>query len=88
MRLWADCQREFGDWLPHDLVTLTAACIAWEEITNLTEELAKCRDFKKRRQLRSDRNAAATTYRQQMRELALSAAPADTRPPRIAGRYR
>ena len=43
--------------------------------------------FKERRQLRADLNAASTTYRQQLRELSLSAQPADSRPKRIAGRY-
>jgi len=87
MRLWRDTVAEFGDWLPHDLVLLTAACLAWQEIADVTREMDDATDFKERRQLRADRATAITTFRQTMRELSLAAAPQDSRPPRIAGRY-
>lgn len=86
-RLWNDTTLAFADWLPHDLATLAIACAAWDDVATITEALAGCDDHKLRRQFRADRNAAATTYRQQMRELSLSAVPQDSRPPRIAGRY-
>lgn len=87
LRLWRDTIAEFDDWLPHDLVLLTNACLAWQEVADVTDELADATDFKERRQLRADRGAAITAYRQTLRELALGARVPDSRPQRIAGRY-
>jgi hypothetical protein len=87
LRLWCELTTEFADWLPSDLALLAAACLARQEIDDLTSEIQDCTDFKQARQLRADRNAAATTMRQCLRELNLAAAPPDSRPGRIPGRY-
>lgn len=87
-RLWRELLTEFGDWHPGELRTLNLACVAYQQASDLMTALADPDlDFKQRRQLRADLNAASTCYRQQLRELSLSAQPADARPARIAGRY-
>jgi hypothetical protein len=86
-RLWNDTITAFDGWADHELRTLNIACLALQEVHDITAELAAESDFKARRQLRADRNAAGNEFRKQMRELSLSAAPSDSRPPRIAGRY-
>lgn len=88
-QLWRDVLVEFGNWNVAELRTLNLACLAFQEAAAITTALADDGlTFKEKRQLRADRNAASTTWRQQMRELNLSAQPADSRPGRIPGRYR
>lgn len=87
LKLWRDCIQEYSDWGPHEYRTLNLACVALGEADRITQELADELDFKKCRQLRADRNQASNEFRKQMRELSLSARPADSRPARIAGRY-
>jgi hypothetical protein len=87
LALWRQTIETFDDWHPHELRLLCAACVAHQEHHDITAELATETDFKAKRQLRADRNAAATTLRHLFRELSLSAAPADSRPARIPGRY-
>jgi hypothetical protein len=85
--LWEQTIRDFDGWQEHELRTLNLACVALQQSADITRELATETDHKAKRQLRADRNAAGNEYRKQMRELSLSARPADSRPPRIAGRY-
>lgn len=87
-KLWTDTLTEFGDWNPHELRTLNLACLAYQQASEIAAALAAGGlSFKEQRQLRADWNAAANEHRRQMRELSLSAAPADSRPQRIPGRY-
>jgi hypothetical protein len=61
--------------------------VALDQAAAITAALASETDHKTKRQLRADLNAAGNEMRKQLRELSLSTRPADTRPPRIAGRY-
>lgn len=85
---WREHHLAFTNWLPGELILLANASAAWQEIQTITAELADPDlAFKQRRQLRADRRASMTVYRQQMRELSLGSRAPDTRAPRVAGRY-
>jgi hypothetical protein len=62
MSHWKKTITDFGDWQEHELRLLCLACQQQDDIARLTDEVDAERDFKKKRNLRADRRAAANEY--------------------------